>query len=110
MLLPEELTLIHVDGEDVIGDAGYDGDLSRAARRRDFLDDQRRNSACIWRTSLSNLIFQSSLVSRTFDGREDLLVLCHASRLTLAPSVSQSALQRERKSASPRQSSIASHH
>src|SRR5712671_5385102 len=50
-------------------------------------------SACIWRTSLSSLIFHSSLVSRTLDVVKIFSSFCHAVRLTSPPSVSQSALQ-----------------
>src|SRR5262245_50970278 len=58
------------------------------------------NSACIWRTSLSSLIFQSSFVSRTLDVVKIFSSFCQAVRCTFPPSVSQSALQEAEASAS----------
>ena len=42
MLLPKQLACLHIDGIDIIGDAGLDGHLFHAAAGVHLLDDERR--------------------------------------------------------------------
>ena len=51
------------------------------------------NSECIWRTSLSSLVFHSSFMSLTLSVLRIFSSFCQAVRWTLPPSVSQSAPQ-----------------
>src|SRR5713226_3990550 len=51
------------------------------------------NSECIWRGSLSSLIFQSNFMFLTFAVVRIFSSFCHAVRWELPPSVSHSALQ-----------------
>ncbi len=74
-LLPEQLTAGDVDGEQIVGDAGDDRDLSRPSRRRHALGNQRRKEVVhLARLAIELDLPQQLHVLDVGEG-EDLLVL-----------------------------------
>ena len=69
VLFPDQLALLHIDGVDIVRDAGLNGDLLRGPRgvfTRSMISGG--NSECICRGSLSRLSFQSSFIFLTLPG------------------------------------------